>query len=77
MNTYHLQLLEQSLTEVLERYCVLCDFSPERDYLSGSTVLSETEVLIRQYLRLFQILGFLESGAVYYREGQVFEYQQE
>lgn len=77
INSYPLQLLQLSLKQALERYCELCDSSPEREYLSGETVYSQTEAIIRQYLRLFQALGFLDRSTQYYRDGFLITYGQD
>jgi AraC-like DNA-binding protein len=74
MNAYHLDLLQHHLKQALERYCALCDSSPEREYLTGTEVFSQTETIIRQYLRLFQALHFLEGGTDCYRDGFVYTY---
>ncbi|ROI10082.1 AraC family transcriptional regulator [Chryseobacterium sp. H3056] len=74
MNAYHLDLLQNHIKQALERYCILCDASTEREYLTGKTVFLQTETIIRQYLRLFQALHFLDSGTDYYREGYVYTY---
>ncbi|WHF51463.1 hypothetical protein QGN23_01110 [Chryseobacterium gotjawalense] len=76
MNTYHLDLLQKHLKKALERYCVLCDSSPERQYLSSETVFSQTKEIIRQYIRLFQAIHFLDQHTEYYHKGFVFTYQE-
>lgn len=77
MNVYHLDLLQHHLKQALERYCALCNSSPEREFLSGGDVFSQTGTIIRQYLRLFQALHFLDSGTDYYRDGFVVTYGKE
>lgn len=76
MNTYHLDILQKHLKKALERYCVLCDSSPERKYLSSETVFSQTKEIIRQYIRLFQAIHFLDHQTEYYYKGFVFTYQE-
>jgi AraC-like DNA-binding protein len=77
MNVYHLDLLQHHLKQALERYCALCNSSPEREFLSGGDVFSQTGTIIRQYLRLFQALHFLDSGTEYYRDGFIITYSKE
>ena len=76
MNTYHLDILQKHLKKALERYCVLCDSSPERKYLSSKTVFSQTKEIIRQYIRLFQAIHFLDHQTEYYHHGFVFTYNE-
>ena len=76
MNTYHLDILQKHLKKALERYCVLCDSSPERKYLSSETVFSQTKEIIKQYIRLFQAIHFLDQQTEYYHKGFVFTYQE-
>ena len=75
MNTYHLDLLQKHLKKALERYCQLCDVSSERQYLSSETVFSQTKEIIKQYIRLFQAIHFLDYQTEYYHKGFVFTYQ--
>lgn len=77
MNPYHLDLLEHSLKKALERYCLLCDTIPERQYLSSETVFSQTKEIIGQYLKLFQALGFLDEQTEYYEKGFILTYHPE
>jgi len=74
MNAYHLDLLQQHLKQALERYCALCDSSPGREYLTAGEVFTQTQTIIRQYLRLFKALHFLEGGTDCYRDGFVYTY---
>lgn len=76
MNIYHLDLLEQSLKKALERYCALCDSSPERQYLSSETIFSQTKEMIKQYISLFQAIYLLDYQTEYYYEGFVFTDQE-
>ena len=76
MKTYHLDLLQKHLKKALERYCVLCDSSLERQYLSSETVFSQTKEIIKQYIRLFQAIHFLDHQTEYYYKGFVFSYQE-
>ena len=74
MNTYHLDLLHTHLKKALERYCQLCDVSSERQYLSSETVFSQTKEIIKQYIRLFQAIHFLDHQTAYYLKGFVLTY---
>ena len=76
MNTYHLDILQKHLKKALERYCVLCDSSPERQYLSSETIFSQTKEIIRQYIKLFQAIHFLDQQTEYYHNGFVFTYRE-
>lgn len=75
MNIYHLDILQKQLKKALERYCVLCDSSLERQYLSSQTVFSQTKEIIKQYIRLFQAIHFLDQKTEYYYNGFVFTYE--
>ena len=76
MNTYHLDLLQKHLKKALERYCQLCDFSPDRQYYCNETILSQTKEIVQQYIRLFQTLNFLDRQTEYYHHGFIFTYQE-
>lgn len=76
MNTYHLDLLQKHLKKALERYCELCDSSPERKYFSNETVLSQTKEIVQHYIGLFQSLHFLDQQTEYYHKGFIFNYQE-
>ncbi|MCZ2336999.1 MAG: helix-turn-helix domain-containing protein [Chitinophagales bacterium] len=76
MNTYHLDLLQKHLKKALERYCQLCDFSPDRQYYSNETTLSQTKEIVQQYIRLFQTLNFLDRQTEYYHHGFIFTDQE-
>ncbi len=77
MNTYHLDLLQNHLKKALERYCELCDSSPERKYFTNETVLSQTKEIVQHYIGLFQSLHFLNQQTQYYHPGFIFTYQDE
>lgn len=76
MNTYHLDLLQKHLKKALERYCEICDSSPERKYFSDETVLSQTKKIVQHYIALFQSLHFLDQHTEYYHKGFIFTYEQ-
>ncbi len=76
MNTYHLDLLVKHLKNALQRYCELCDSSPERKYYSDETVLSQTKEIVQHYIRLFQALHFLDEQTEYYQHGFIFNYEE-
>lgn len=76
MNTYHLDLLQKHLKKALERYCELCDSSPEHKYFTDETVLSHTKEIIQQYIGLFQSLHFLDEQTEYYHKGFIFTHQE-
>ena len=77
MNTYHLDLLQEHLKKALERYCALCDSSPEREYFSNESVFSQTKEIIQQYIALFQAIYFLDQQTEYYHHGFIFTYTEE
>lgn len=77
MNTYHLDLLQKHLKKALERYCALCDSSPEREYFSNETIFSQTKEIIQQYIGLFQAIYFLDQKTKHYHHGFIFTYQEE
>ena len=76
MNTYHLDLLVKHLKNALQRYCELCDSSPERKYFSDETILSQTKEIVQHYIRLFQVLHFLDDQTEYYHHGFIFNYEE-
>lgn len=76
MKTYHLDLLQKNLKKALEHYCLLCDFSAERQYFSNEIILSQTKEIVQQYIRLFQTLNFLDRQTEYYHHGFIFTYQE-
>lgn len=76
MNTYHLDLLQKHLKKALERYCEICDSSPEQKYFSDETVLSQTKKIVQHYIALFQCLHFLDQHTEYYHKGFIFTYEQ-
>lgn len=76
MNTYHLDLLVKHLKNALQRYCELCDLSPERKYITDETLLSQTKEIVQQYIGLFQALHFLDRQTIYYHKGFIFTYEE-
>lgn len=77
MKTYHLDLLEDTLKSALNRYCELCDLSPERQYLSSETVFTQTQEIVQLYLLLFKEFHFLDRETTYYRQGFLLTYDEE